>query len=176
MICNKETLSKIIMLFTSVLALSTTACNPGNEDNDPTRLGLLLASLSGPTQITWQIDADLAGSNPSTFTVGVIGVGNGRYGLFGLSCYVLQESPRIEDCGPIEGNAVFVNGVLDVSLDTTDANDKGTADTSDDFHGSVHHHFLLDPSTLNGTFDAIGVVRNGSVSTDVAYTGTVTAR
>jgi hypothetical protein len=159
-----------------LLAVVAVAARPGTLVSGGHSAGAA-QTVTIPTEIGWQLDADLPGSNPTIFTVGVVDAGNGHYGLFGRSCYTQSIDPVVTDCGPIEGNLEVIEDRIEVGLDSTDSNDKGTAERGDDFHGTIHHHFLLDPATLNGTFHAVGVYTNvttGGQYAPIAYGGTVT--
>jgi hypothetical protein len=128
-----------------------------------------------PRELSWRIVPEGPGTNPSTFTVGVDPAGNDHYSLVGRSCYILQESPLIRDCGPIQGNLEFVGNHVEIGMTTTDSHDKGTADTADDFSGTIEHHFILNRRTLSGTFRAAGSIRTGAQApVDIFYSGRAT--
>ena len=135
------------------------------------------AQTSIPSEIGWLLESDLPGSNPTVFTVGVVDAGNGHYGLFGRSCYTQSVNPTVTDCGPLAGDLEVFDDRVEVGLEANDSNDKGTPDRADDFHGTLHFHFLLDPATLNGTLHADGVytdVTTAGQYATFAYGGTVT--
>ena len=110
----------------------------------------------GQQMVCWQLNHELSGILPISYKVSVQDLGNGNFVLVGSSyTTTVTDPPKTIRRVVTGGGVVLDKDNIEVSLHTSDISDRPATETIEGLATSTAH-FLLD-STLNGTFDIVGV-------------------
>jgi hypothetical protein len=107
-------------------------------------------------QVCLQLNHGLLGVSPIQYRLTFLSVGKGRYLITGTSYSETITYPPVVIQKVVTGGAAIIDGMLEVSTNATDIQDRPNTDTVEAL-AVTDVHMLLNPRSFCGTFEAVQV-------------------